>query len=98
MHGDSIMGQMFHTLACMLDSSVTIRELEGPGKKQQSIRFTEEGIEIPPIKAFTYSHAHGTTQFKYSRAGIRFRIGQKTLYKHDFPYAVKTLTSKDVIF
>mmetsp|Transcript_4228 Transcript_4228/g.7872 ORF Transcript_4228/g.7872 Transcript_4228/m.7872 type:complete len:105 (-) Transcript_4228:1854-2168(-) len=83
----------------MLNSSATALDLErtGPNKTQDSIRLTKEGIEIPPVIKFTYFHPQGITKFKYSKFGNRFDIGEDNLYKYDFPYAVQSLSSKDMI-
>ena len=97
LHGDSIMEQTFYTLACLINSSInelpTDAELGGPDKMRWTLNLAEQGRLI---EKFTYIHSRGKTEFRYSRYGLSWGL-QDNLYKFDFPYAVKTLTSKDII-
>ena len=96
LHGDSIMEQTFYTLACMMNLSVTMPhpdELGGEDKMQWTVGLGEQDRMI---ERFAHSHAQGQTEFRYSRYGLSWGM-QDNLYKHDFPYSVNTLTSKDTI-
>lgn len=98
LHGDSVMEQTFYTLACMMNSSITglptEADLGGPKKMRWTVNLGGQGRLI---EKFTYTHAQGRTEFRFSRYGIKWGL-QDNLYKYDFPFAVRTLTSKDIIF
>ena len=91
LHGDSIMEQTFYTLACIINS--TISTLPTNAELVKRVNLAESGRLI---EKFTYKHYWGSTEFRYSRYGIKWGL-QDNLYKYDFPYAVRTLTSKDII-
>lgn len=94
LHGDSVMEQQFYTLACMMNTSVTVpkdSDLGGPKK----MRWTA-GLGFNGIEKFTYSHARGSTEFIYSRFGRSWGL-DSNLFKLDFPMAVKELTPRDAI-
>lgn len=92
LHGDSIMEQVFYTLACMMNSSVTVPHPNEKGVHDK-VGLAEQGNLM---ERFIYSHANGKTEFMYSRFGLLWHK-QDNLYKYDFPFAVRTLTSKDII-
>jgi len=97
LHGDSIMEQTFYTLACLMNSSIstlpTEAELGGPGKMRWTPNLAEKGRLI---EKFTYRHSRGSTEFRYSRYGIQWGLNDN-LYKYDFPFAARSLTSNDII-
>lgn len=97
LHGDSIMEQTFYTLACIMNFSIselpTEAELGGPNKMRWTVNLAQQGRLI---EKFTFTHAQGQTEFRFSRYGIMWGL-QDNLYKYDFPFAVQNLTSKDII-
>ena len=91
LHGDSIMAQNFYTLACILNSSIATWN----GTRIQEKVFAT-GLGLSTQEQFEYKHALGTTKVVYSRFGERWGM-DANLYSGDFPFAIRTLTSRDTI-
>ena len=92
LHGDSIMEQTFYTLACLMNSSINELPTDAELLKRKG-NLAKQGRLI---EKFTFIHARGSTEFRYSRFGIQWGL-QDNLYKYDFPFAVRSLTSNDII-
>jgi len=92
LHGDSIMEQTFYTLACLMNSSINELPTDAKLLKRKG-NLAKQGRLI---EKFTFVHARGSTEFRYSRFGIQWGL-QDNLYKYDFPFAVRSLTSNDIV-
>ena len=92
LHGDSIVEQTFYTLACLMNSSIN----ELPTNAELLKRKGNLAKQGRLIEKFTFIHALGSTEFRYSRFGIQWGLNDN-LYKYDFPFAVRSLTSDDII-
>ena len=84
------MEQTFYTLACMMNSSITglpteaelggsipKAELGGSNKMRWTVNLGGQGRLT---EKFTYTHAQGRTEFRFSRYGIKWGL-QDNLYK-----------------
>lgn len=91
-HGDSIMGQVFYSLSCMLNSTIewnSTRIMEQHGLRPV-------GLGKSTYEQFTYRHDAGITTFIYSRFGQIWKFDDN-LFRYDFPEAVRTLSSSDAL-
>jgi hypothetical protein len=86
-HGDSIMGQVFYSLSCMMNSTIV----------WNSTRIMEQhtlgavGLGKATYEQFTYRHDAGITTLIYSRFGQMWNFDDN-LFRYDFPEALRTLS------
>ena len=101
LHGDSIMMQQFYTLACMINSTVDVDMssllLAWPRKMDRQVGlWSGANPNYSGVERFTFLHPRGKTQVLYSRFGRKWGL-DANLYKYDFPFSIRNLTSNDAI-